>query len=133
LFQNGSLSASLEQEINIQPALVPALSWVHAGTPAKPGLFLTGYTSGNLRLWLGKSSQESQSRWWLLQTRSAGAWTTEILPGTARMKSLGTGQPDVIALTLVNQYGNASPAVVIEKKPPGASTPVVRDENRVAK
>ena len=76
LFRNESLSTTLEQEINVQPALVPALSWLHAGAPAKPALYLSGFTRGNLQLWMGKLSQDAQSRWWLLQTRSNGTWTS---------------------------------------------------------
>jgi uncharacterized lipoprotein YddW (UPF0748 family) len=133
LFRNESLSTTLEQEINVQPALVPALSWLHAGAPAKPALYLSGFTRGNLQLWMGKLSQDAQSRWWLLQTRSNGTWTSEILPSTTRVKSFGNEQPDVIALTLINRFGNASPVAVVEKKPPGAASPGARNENGAKK
>jgi hypothetical protein len=109
------------------------LSWLHAGAPAKPALYLSGFTRGNLQLWMGKLSQDAQSRWWLLQTRSNGTWTSEILPSTTRVKSFGNEQPDVIALTLINRFGNASPVAVVEKKPPGAASPGARNENGAKK
>ena len=130
LFQNGSLSATLEQDINIQPALVPAQSWLHAGTPAKPGLFVSGFTSGNLRLWMGKPSRNPSPDGGSFRPAPA-------VPGHGNPSRHDSNEVHRNRATRCHcphpddPYGNASPAVVIERTPPGTSSPVARDENRV--
>jgi uncharacterized lipoprotein YddW (UPF0748 family) len=113
---------ALRRQVNREPALVPASPWLSTNKPGKPALFLSGFHSGDLRLMLGKPSQRDQTRWWLIQTRSQGDWKTEILPGWEQWKHFGNTQPDVIAVSLIDRCGFASPAVVFEKKEPMPAT-----------
>jgi hypothetical protein len=53
---------------------------------------------------------------WLLQTQSRGKWTTQVLAGTERSMRFTQTRPEVVALTCVDRFGNASPASVVEQK-----------------
>ena len=119
--RSATLRASLERDFNARLALVPATPWLSTNAPGKPALFLSSPGSGDLRLFIGKPSQESQSRWWLLQTRSGAEWNDELLPGTARVKDFGNAQPGAIAVTLIDRFGNAGQPVVFEKRKQAAA------------
>ena len=116
LMRSATLRASLERDFNARLALVPATPWLSTNAPGKPALLLSAPGSGDLRLFIGKHSQENQSRWWLLQTRSGMDWKDELLPGTVRVKYFGNAQPDAIAVTLIDRFGNAGQPVVFEKR-----------------
>jgi len=116
LMRSATLRASLERDFNARLALVPATPWLSTNAPGKPALLLSAPGSGDLRLFIGKLSQENQSRWWLLQTRSGMDWKDELLPGTVRVKYFGNAQPDAIAVTLIDRFGNAGQPVVFEKR-----------------
>lgn len=111
LMRNNHLTEALRR-LNAQPALVPASPWLSRERPERPAVFLTG--GHELQLMLGKPSQRRETRWWLIQTRTAGRWKTEILPGQESLKRIGTARPDVIAVTLVNRAGVASRPVVFQ-------------------
>jgi uncharacterized lipoprotein YddW (UPF0748 family) len=125
LYHNQPLMEKLRQEINPEPALVPASPWLSTSPPAKPGLSTSGLAGGHLRLWIAESSLDPPSRWWLLQTCSAGKWTSEILPAATRTKAFDTAQPDVIAVTRIDRFGNASEATVLKKRTSLPATPEI--------
>jgi uncharacterized lipoprotein YddW (UPF0748 family) len=137
LLHNRSLMDQVRQEVNLEPALVPASPWLSTSRPANPALFLSGLASGHLRLWIGESSSDPPSRWWLLQTCTDGRWTTEILPATTRARIFDDARPDVIAVTRIDRFGNASGATVLARstgttRPPEAS-PAQAPESRKSK
>lgn len=116
LYHNQPLMEKLKHELNTESALMPASPWLSTSRPANPVLSMSGLARGQLRLWIGESSLDLPSRWWLLQTCSDGKWTTEILPGATRIKVFDNAQPDVIAVTRIDRFGNASEATVLKKQ-----------------
>jgi hypothetical protein len=137
LMRNDALARSMERDVNTQLALVPASPWLGASPPPKPVLLVGGTQAGGLKLWLdqprrsepgatnaaapARGPQASETvlpRWWLLQTRTDGNWTTQLLPGSRHLQGLGSLQPEAIALTAIDRFGNASPTVSFEKKEP---------------
>jgi len=114
LLSDSALAKLLEKEVYTQPALVPASPWLSTNVPGRPSIFISGLKSGNLRLGCGPAD-ESQVWLWVIQTRSAGEWKTEIVPGRTITRVLGDFHPDVIAVTLVDRFGNASRPVVFKK------------------
>jgi len=107
------------------PALVPASPWLGVGTPAAPLLGThTDAASGALLLDVrpsaqppvpigyGGSSTLASTPWlWVVQTRRASGWTTEIVPGTERTRTLGArgaAAPSEVRVTMIDRVGNAS-------------------------
>ena len=113
----GSEADALRREVYAEPALAPAFPWLDNTPPAPPALSITADPRGGARAsW---SNNGAEAAWlWVLQTRSGGAWRTEILPaGQTSRAWMGKEAPEVLALTAVDRCGNASAAVVLEKRP----------------
>jgi uncharacterized lipoprotein YddW (UPF0748 family) len=112
-----SLNDRLVREVYGEPALVPASPWLDRHVPAAPrAVVRTDATSGARVLDLdpGIGTAESSAPWlWVLQTRTAEGWRTQILPATERVALLaprgGTAPLDV-RVTAVDRVGNAGPA-----------------------
>ena len=105
--RNDRLDEVLEQEVYQQPALDAAFA-LAGPRPARetganrrqrcnrPQLKLLGRRAGSGKAWL-----------WLLQTRTGGEWTREILPGPRGPRALGTARmPEVVAVSAVDRNGN---------------------------
>ena len=105
------LKHTLQTELNAQPALVPPSPWLGNDTPAKPRL--TVIPSNPVRLQWNPGKTNSAVRWWAVQTRTSGAWKTEIFSGNTTTVSL-TAAPEAVALTAIDRIGNASPPRVLE-------------------
>ena len=114
LMRNTSLDAALLQEVYSQPALVPASPWLARATPGKPALIVTGGNSPVQLTW--QAAKPGQAWLWLLQTRHGKDWSTKILPGTQTACALAQPAPEVISLTAVDRYGNASRPAVVGRK-----------------
>ena len=112
LMRNNDLDTALAQDVYSQPALVPASPWLGNFRHSKPQLIAN---NGENRVsW---TPAATETAWlWLVQTRTGGAWTTEILPPNKTSRPWSGAQPDVIAVSLVDRNGNASPATVVEAK-----------------
>lgn len=120
LTQNkGGIADALLKEVYLHPALVPASPWLDAAAPGAPKLAIEPSTSVGLKVtW--EQTGTKPSRWWVLQTKNGSEWTTEIVPGQRASHVLNPApQPEVVALTAIDQCGNASPATVL-----GLSVPV---------
>ena len=50
----------------------------------------------------------------VIQLRSGGHWTIEVIPGGSGARLLGNHRPEVIAVTAIDRIGNASLPVVFE-------------------
>jgi uncharacterized lipoprotein YddW (UPF0748 family) len=104
------LAGLLARTVYAEPALVPASPWLDKTTPPKPRVEARRASDGALDLsW---KPGGSEGAWlWVLQARSAGRWSTEILAGSQRSHTLrGVEQ---VALSAVDRSGNQSEAVVI--------------------
>ena len=108
-----ALAGALERAIYTEPALVPASPWLGRARPAKPTL-AASLPQGLDRLQLswGPGRPEPVSHW-LLQTRAAGQWKTEILPGNAGSRAWHGKIPEVVAVSAVDRNGNLSPPAVV--------------------
>jgi uncharacterized lipoprotein YddW (UPF0748 family) len=109
LMRNRTLDDALGKEVYSQPALVPATTWLGKARPAQPTLAVaTGATSAQLKAeW---SANGTDRTWlWLLQTRTHGEWTTEILPAQNVARTFSNHPPDLIEVFSVDRLGNLSP------------------------
>src|SRR5262249_43219893 len=113
LARNQQFEDTLVREVYQQPALVPAAPWLGRSHPAKPTL-ATGPQSAGRPLSISWTPAEpGKNSVWVLQTRIAGNWNTEILSGSQTSRTFKGPPPDAIAVTAVDRNGNASsPAVV---------------------
>jgi uncharacterized lipoprotein YddW (UPF0748 family) len=109
---SGALPSSLSKTLYAEPALVPVTTWLPASPGlSKPGLKASGTRSitatwkanGRARVWL-----------WLLQTRSSGKWSTQILPGETTSLAFTNSRPEYIAITAVDRLGNTSRSAVLQ-------------------
>jgi uncharacterized lipoprotein YddW (UPF0748 family) len=113
LQRNPELATALERGPYAQPALVPACPWLDAKPPGKPKLSIAGGGATEFRAsW--KSGTGEQPRFWLLQIKQSGAWTSQVLSGTS--KNLGLRAPEVVAVTAIDRAGNAGPPAVMRLK-----------------
>jgi uncharacterized lipoprotein YddW (UPF0748 family) len=116
LARDRALAGALEREVFTQRALVPASPWLDNIPPDQPGLSVSGTGNGGARMtWQATGGKPV---WlWVVQMRSGGKWTSEILPGGALSFPIPGAQPDVLAVTAIDRSGNASaPAVAQIKK-----------------
>lgn len=114
LMRNGALDSALEHEVYQHPALFPPSPWLERDLPEKPTLMVSK-ASGALNLnW--QTTNPMPIRFWLLQIRSGKEWKAEILSGDRRSHALIGGSPELIALTALDRYGNASAPAVLERK-----------------
>ncbi len=97
-----ALASALQSGPFNEPALIPASPWLAAAPPKKP--ILTA-ARGNSTLINWKAAPNDEPTQWLLQYRSKGQWTTEILPGNTRTLTLKSDDVDVVALRAVNRAG----------------------------
>ncbi|MDR3377371.1 MAG: family 10 glycosylhydrolase, partial [Verrucomicrobiae bacterium] len=115
LMKNAALDAVLTRNVYHEVALVPASPWLDASAPAKPDLSNSVWSDASRLKW--QSGPGEPVREWVLQTRTKGAWTTQILPASrteARVKIPGT---DAVAVRAVNRVGNLSePAIWVPRK-----------------
>jgi uncharacterized lipoprotein YddW (UPF0748 family) len=109
ILENPALAADVQAQY-AQSALVPVSSWIAAPVPMKPKLTVdTGESSAHIR-W--ESLTGEPPRWWLLQFRTNGNWTTQIFSAIRTDAYLDNGIPDAICIRAVDRLGNLSePAV----------------------
>jgi hypothetical protein len=121
LLRSRELTTMLSRGLYAEPALVPGCPWLARAPVSKPACLLSGFKTGNLRLSAGPPPG-AVVRQWVLQTETAGKWQTEILPGGSLRRIFGATHPSVIAITPVDRYGNAGPAVVWQKQQSGVTS-----------
>jgi uncharacterized lipoprotein YddW (UPF0748 family) len=100
------------QRLYAVPALVPASPWLSNIPPEKPAFALKRNGTQLKLSWQVPS--RNPARQWVLQKRSNGRWTTEILPQTQTDLTFKTTDADVVAVTAINAYGISSAPAVIQ-------------------
>jgi uncharacterized lipoprotein YddW (UPF0748 family) len=93
-----------------QPALVPTSPWIDATAPPRPELIVDTWKNSAHVDW--ESSPGKPARWWLLQIRAKGNWTTQIFPAGQHDVYLDNPSTDAIAVRAVDRLGNLSEAAV---------------------
>jgi uncharacterized lipoprotein YddW (UPF0748 family) len=108
LMSKNGLAEALRAQLYREPALVPASPWLASNAPAKPKLTVTSRKDGTRVAWPPASGAgASQIAFWVLQTRTQGRWTTEVLAGSTTSHLL-SGSPEQVALRAVDRYGQLS-------------------------
>ncbi|MGB7768923.1 MAG: hypothetical protein WBN22_08730, partial [Verrucomicrobiia bacterium] len=125
LLENRALADVLRVQYS-QPALVPASPWLDSIPPDQPKLTVTIENSGARAHW---EIAGGKPAWlWILQFRSNGAWTTEILPANQTTQTFFGSQPDVIAVSAVDRVENEGEPAALKKGTP----PTVRQSGKGA-
>lgn len=114
------LAKKLAQTVYTAPALIPACPWLSSKQPGMP-LMLIQIDPNTSDLKLAWSApQTDKAAQWVLQTRSKNLWKTQTLPGAQQSATLNnaghTLDIDMVALSLVDRYGNQGKPFVIEVK-----------------
>lgn len=113
----GRLASALQNDLFAQPALVPASPWLDKLPPTRPKLYVVNHGSTGATTLTWESATTNKAWLWVVQTRKAGQWKTEILPSSKTSYSLNQSLPEVVAITAVDRCGNLSPPAVMERKP----------------
>jgi hypothetical protein len=115
LTDNQALNAVVRAEYT-RTALVPASPWLDSLPPDKPKLTVAENSHSSLRVnW----ETAGKTAWlWVLQSRTNGVWTTEILPANQTTRTFENSKPDVIVVSAVDRVGNVSSPTAIKKTQP---------------
>ena len=103
----------LEDEIYTEPALMPAQPWLKSSTPQRPFFRVEKHDKFMKLFW------DSPERvWqWVLQVKVGGTWKTEVINASETKREIWHkepgSRPEVVALTSLDRYGNASPVAVV--------------------
>ena len=116
LSRSSSLMTSLQHGDYAEPALVPGCAWLSTNTLPRPTHFISELKTGGVRLICNAAPGQTPGLW-LLQSRIAGQWKTEVVPGGEKLARSFTKSPDVIAVTPIDRAGVAGSVLVLEKKP----------------
>ena len=117
LMKNAVLAAALTSEVYRQPALVPASPWLSAAALAAPKLSV-GTGKNSVQADWKKSGTETV-RWWVVQSRAGGAWTTQIFPASQTAASWSGRRPDAVSVRAVDRAENlGAPVVWVASKTP---------------
>ena len=117
LMRNAAFAELLERQVYQQPALMPPTPWLGSAQPAKPALTISnGEAGSHLEIHWAPSSGSGNAWLWLLQTRSGGRWTGEILPTKQTTRVWNSAPPEVVALSAVNRIGEVSSPTVLQAR-----------------
>ena len=121
-----NLDEKLMQSVYQLPALIPASPWLSSKQPLQPlALIQIDPNTNDIKLAWGLPTSSKNLgdgvASYIVQTRSGGAWKTQILPGTAGGATINQARHalniDMVALSSVDRYGNQSKPFVFELKP----------------
>ncbi|HEU4565728.1 MAG TPA: family 10 glycosylhydrolase [Gemmatimonadaceae bacterium] len=116
------LADSLAGGLYAMPALVPASRWLDSVAPPRPVVALRRDSiAGGWRVDM-RPRGASKVWLWVVRARFGDTWTTEILPGSSRTRTLTSDDalppPDVVTVVAVDRVGNESP--IAPARPPRA-------------
>ena len=104
LGNRGGVADLLRRTFYTETALVPASRWLGSIPPERPAL----EKSGSSLEW--RTQEQVAPRWWLVQMRSGGKWSTRVYPGSMQEMPLPDG--DTFVVRAVDRAGNLSePAI----------------------
>jgi uncharacterized lipoprotein YddW (UPF0748 family) len=116
LMRNSAFDEVLARELYQQPALMPPSPWLGRAQPRKPKLTVAN-GGPQAQLELSWAAGDPGKAWlWLLQTRTSGEWTKEVLPATRTSRIWNGAQPEVVALSVVNRNGELSAPCVLQAR-----------------
>jgi uncharacterized lipoprotein YddW (UPF0748 family) len=100
------LGQTFRSQLYQEPALVPASPWLSPGRLLKPGLDIE--ENAALRVTSVRVSFDGAPGRWIVHSRHADAWRTQLLPGPTRRMQISWWQdtpPEVIAVSAVDRAG----------------------------
>jgi uncharacterized lipoprotein YddW (UPF0748 family) len=111
------LASALRGRVFTSPALVPASPWLDAGVPGQPDVDLGRSNSRPFLDW--KPTGGAPVRWWAVQARTGGQWTTKVLPAEIPrwFPDATTAKADFVAVTGVSRTGVAGRPAVLDVRP----------------
>lgn len=123
-----SLAERLAGVSYAEPALIPASTWLDATVPGRPQAQpRLDMPSGEMVVDFDPAKGEKAPWEWVLQARTAGGWTTQILPGsedTHLLAARGEKSPSEVWVYAVGRTGNVSAPVRVF--PNGDPIPLAR-------
>ena len=114
LMRNGTLDEVLKREAYQQPALMPPSPWLGGTRPGRPNLMVSNGASGSRLEIRWTPSLSGKTSLWLVQTRTGGEWTEEILPAGRTTRVWNGALPEVVAVSAVNRNGELSTPSVVQ-------------------
>ena len=114
LMKNPALDNALAQQVYRQPALVPASPWLEAASLPPPKIFVGAWKKSLHLSW--KNSGLEPVRWWVLQVRENGNWSTQILPASRTDAYLDNVSPEAIVVRAVSRAENLGEPAVWTRK-----------------
>ena len=112
--KNAALSARLRSEINLQPALTPALTWIDAKVPTQPNVKSAQFKSKSHVVVSWSEAPGEDVRFWIVQTKSDGGWTTDIVSDERTSQTYPRASLEAVCVTAVGKTGLLSKPGVIE-------------------
>lgn len=109
VLDNPALTAALRAEYAL-PALVPVSPWINATNPPTPASLSVHPGKPTHVQWQNASGHAAGN--WLVQARTNGIWTAQIIPGTRRDCYFAAPNPDAVALRAVDRLGNLSAPLI---------------------
>ncbi len=128
LMRDAAFAELLEREVYHQPALMPPTPWLGPAQPVKPVLASSNGSSGSWSAIRWMPGSPDRPWLWLVQTRTAGTWTTDILPSTQTSRAWNGAPPEVMAVSAVNRTGGVSNPAVLQAHNGGKQSSVVARE-----
>jgi hypothetical protein len=109
------ISEALANDVYTQPALSPAFPWLDAKPPSRPNVTTSGGAS--VELIVNWTAGGAEPVWlWVVQGRTGGVWTTDIVAGFQTGRVFLQSRPEVFAVTAIDRCGNSSPPAVFEPR-----------------
>jgi len=112
--RNSALCSRLRSEINLQTALVPALTWIDRPTPSQPVVKASDSKSATHQTVSWGIASAEDVRFWVVQSRTDGGWTTEIFPSTRMSQTFPRASLEAVCVTAIGRSGIASSPGVLE-------------------
>ena len=116
LMRNSNLDEVLQRQVYEQPALIPRTPWLGRTRPERPKLSAAGEAAGSHLELTWKPGGLVKPWLWLLQSRTGGQWTDELLPADRTSRVWNGKQPEVVALSAVDRKGELSPPTVLQAR-----------------
>ena len=116
LMRNAAFDEVLERELYQQPALMPPSPWLGRAQPGKPKLMVPKGEAGS-QLEISWTAGGPGKAWlWLMQTRTGGRWTEEILPSARTTRIWNSALPEVVSVMAVSRNGELSAPSVLQAR-----------------
>ncbi len=112
----GRLASTLQNDLFVQPALVPASPWLDKQRFGKPKLYIINHGSTGAATLTWEAATTNKVWLWVVQERKTGQWNTEVFPAIKTSYLLSQFMTEAIAVTAVDRCGNLSPTAVMERK-----------------